>query len=105
MLRSAMLDDTARKLLRVMFQFNGHFRQMPNLAELKRLSGRRPAAIKAGMLQLVEQHYIQWDDKQSVETAVVIEAWERDVPFKEHAGSDPNKSQPLTGNIDYWTDY
>lgn len=102
-----MLDDTARKLLRVMFQFNGHFRRMPNLVELKRLSGRRSAAIKAGMLQLVEQHYIQWDDKQPVETAVVIEAWERDVPFKDYVGADPHKSQqaPFTGNIDYWTEY
>lgn len=102
-----MLDDTARKLLRIMFQFNGHFRRMPNLVELKRLSGRRSAAIKAGMLQLVEQYYIQWDDKQPVETAVVIEAWERDVPFKDHAAAGPHKSQqaPLTGNIDYWTDY
>lgn len=102
-----MLDDTARKLLRIMFQFNGHVHRMPNLAELKRLSGRRPAAIKAGMLQLVEQHYIQWDVKQPVETAVVIEAWERDVPFKDHAAAGPHKPQqaPLTGNIDYWTDY
>jgi hypothetical protein len=102
-----MLDDTSRKLLRVMFQFNNHFRRMPNLAELKRLSGRRSAAIKAGILQLVEQQYIQWDDKQPVETAVVIEAWDRDVPFKDHTDAGSHKSQQaqLTGNIDYWTDY
>jgi hypothetical protein len=59
-----MLDDTARKLLRIMVQFNGHFHRMPALDELRRLSGRRPAAMKAGMLQLVEQYYIQWDAKQ-----------------------------------------
>lgn len=102
-----MLDDTARKLLRIMFQHNGHFRRMPTLDELKRLSGRRPTAVKAGMLQLVEQHYIQWDEKKPVETAVVIEAWERDVPFKDYAAAGTDKSQqvPLTGNIDYWTDY
>ncbi|WP_052769809.1 hypothetical protein [Paenibacillus sp. IHB B 3415] len=102
-----MLDDTARKLLRIMFQFNGHVHRMPSLDELKRLSGRRPKAIKAGLRQLVEQYHIQWDDRKPVETAVVIEAWERDVPFKDHAAAGPHKSQqtPLTGNIDYWTDY
>lgn len=102
-----MLEDTSRKLLRIMVQYQGHFYRMPNLAELSRLSGRRSAAIKAGMLQLVEQHYIQWDDKLPVETAVVIEAWERNVPFKDHTGAGSNKSQqaPLTGNTDYWTDY
>lgn len=77
-----MLDDTARKLLRVMVQFNGHFHHMPKLKQLQRLSGRRPAAIKAGILQLVEQHYIEWDDNLPVESAVVIESWERGVPFK-----------------------
>lgn len=80
---------------------------MPKIEELKRLSGRRPAVIKAGMRQLVEQRYIQWDENLPVESAVVIEPWERDAPFKDHTGAGSYKSQhaPLTGNIDYWTDY
>lgn len=102
-----MLDDTARKLLRVMVQFRGHFRRMPALDDLRRMSGRRPAAIKAGMQQLVEQHYIEWDDKFPVEAAVLIEPWERDVPFKNHTEESPAKPQHrmATGNTNYWTDY
>ncbi len=102
-----MLDDTPRKLLRIMFQFKGHFRRMPTLNELKRLSGRRPAAIKVGMLQLVEHHYIQWDDKQPIEAAVILEAWERDVQFKELPDTSLRNSQqtPAVMNTDYWTYY
>lgn len=102
-----MLDDTPRKLLRIMVHFRSHFRRMPSLSELERLSGRRSGSIKAGMLQLIEQHYIQWDEKQPVETAIIIEAWERDVRYKEQAETAPGKSQQASaaGNTDYWTNY
>ncbi|OMF28291.1 hypothetical protein BK132_14625 [Paenibacillus sp. FSL H8-0259] len=102
-----MLEDTPRKLLRIMYQFKGHFRRMPTMTELARLSGRRTGAIKAGMLQLVERHYIEWDEKQPVETAVVIEAWERDVKYKEQTETGANKSQhtPVVWNTEYWTHY
>lgn len=100
-----MLDDTARKLLRVMVQFKGHVLRMPTLEELRRMSGRRSGAIKAGMQQLVEQHYIDWDENLPVESATVIEAWERDVPIK-NAEESPTKPQHRTaGNTNYWTDY
>ncbi|ETT55419.1 hypothetical protein C162_03147 [Paenibacillus sp. FSL R7-269] len=45
-----MLDDTPRKLLRIIVQFKYHFKRIPTIRELGRLSGRRPA-----------EHYIEWE--------------------------------------------
>ncbi|AIQ68452.1 hypothetical protein D3C81_2083110 [compost metagenome] len=72
-----MLDDTPRKLLRVIAQFRYHFRRMPNLPELRRLSGRRPAEINKGFKILVAENYITWSPSQPIETAVIIEGWKR----------------------------
>jgi hypothetical protein len=56
------------------------------------------------MSQLIEQHYIQWDEKQPIETAVILESWEREVRFKEPAETDLRKpsQEPAAGNTDYW---
>ncbi len=74
-----MLDDTPRKLLRIIFQFRYHFRRMPNIKELGRLSGRRPAEITKAFIVLAAENYIAWEASQPIETAVILEGWERDV--------------------------
>ncbi|KUP22435.1 hypothetical protein [Paenibacillus sp. DMB5] len=96
-----MLDDTPRKLLRIMFQFRYHFKRMPTLPELRRLSGRRPAEIKKGLKVLVDEHYIKWEPSDTVDNAVIIEGWERNVPFD----TGPQQAVPRekeVRNIDYW---
>lgn len=75
-----MLDDTARKLLRIMYHFKNHFRRMPKLRELARLSGRTRPAILAGLQELARKNYIQWQPAQPVETAVILVAWEYPEP-------------------------
>ncbi|WP_150271648.1 hypothetical protein [Paenibacillus tepidiphilus] len=99
-----MLDDTSRKLLRIIVQFHSHFKRMPKLPELRRLSGRRPAQIIKAMKVLVADHYIDWDASRPVETAYILEGWERDAPFdtpQQHGLQGVRDS----GNIDYWLYY
>lgn len=54
-----MLDDTPRKLLRIMYHFSVHFKRLPRLPEMERLSGRMPVAIRRGMQELAKENYIQ----------------------------------------------
>ncbi|WP_342436686.1 hypothetical protein NSS79_25640 [Paenibacillus sp. FSL L8-0436] len=99
-----MLDDTPRKLLRIIYHFSGHFRRMPTLPELERLSGRLPGPIKAGMQQLADQNYITWNHALPVETAIIIEGWERN--DEEPEGGPRKPQQPSApGNTDYWQYY
>ncbi len=80
---------------------------MPTLPELERLSGRLPGPIKTGMQQLVEHNYIEWNHSLPVETAVIIEGWERDTRYDEEELTGPRKPQqtPAAGNTDYWQYY
>lgn len=96
-----MLDDTPRKLLRVIVQFNYHFKRMPKMSELCRLSGRRPAEIIRGFKVLASELYIDWDTGNPIETATILEGWERHVSY----GTIPQKNTLVArpgGNIDYW---
>lgn len=96
-----MLDDTPRKLLRIIAQFRYHFRRMPNSRELAKLSGRRPADVIKGFKILEAEHYIAWDAAKPIETASIIEAWERHVPY-DTAPQGGAQSARRGTNIDYW---
>ncbi|QQZ64495.1 hypothetical protein JI735_34205 (plasmid) [Paenibacillus sonchi] len=96
-----MLDDTPRKLLRIIAQFRYHFRRMPTLPELRRLSGRRPADIIKGFKILAAENYISWEASQPIETAVILEGWERGVPYDSYPQRGVQSGRGGT-NIDYW---
>lgn len=98
-----MLDDTPRKLLRIMYHFSGHFKRLPTLPEMERLSGRMPVAIRRGMQELAKENYIQWNPEAPIETAVIIDGWERE-DAAVGSSRDPQKSLK-TGNLDYWQYY
>lgn len=98
-----MLDDTPRKLLRILYHFSGHFKRMPTMPEMERLSGRMPVTIRKGMLELADQNYISWNPHTTVETAVIIEGWERE-DTNSGRSHDPQRSIQ-TGNLDYWQYY
>lgn len=98
-----MLDDTPRKLLRIMYHFSGHFKRMPTMPEMERLSGRMPVAIRKGMLELADQNYISWNPHATVETAVIIEGWERE-DLNSGRPQEPQRSFQ-TGNLVYWQYY
>lgn len=97
-----MLDDTPRKLLRIISQFRYHFKRMPDIKELGRLSGRRSAEIIKGFKVLAEESYIEWNLNTPIETAVIIESWERGVQYSREPqrGIQTNNN---SSNIDYWT--
>ncbi|MEC0167347.1 hypothetical protein [Paenibacillus graminis] len=96
-----MLEDTPRKLLRIIVQFRYHFKRMPTLPELRRLSGRRPADIIKGFKILAAENYIAWESSKPVETAVILEGWERGVPYDSSPQRDIQSGRGGT-NIDYW---
>ncbi|CAJ1315886.1 hypothetical protein [Paenibacillus nuruki] len=56
-----MLDDSERKLFRVIYNHFAQHRQMPNFAFLQRSTGKSKAQIQLSLNQLVEDEYIQWD--------------------------------------------
>ncbi|UQZ34626.1 hypothetical protein C2I18_14485 [Paenibacillus sp. PK3_47] len=72
-----MLEDTLRKLLRIMVQFRYHFKRMPDIKELGRLSGRRPAEIIKGFKVFAAEEYINWVAAEPVEAAVILMQWGR----------------------------
>jgi hypothetical protein len=90
-----MLDDTARKLLRIMVHFKSHFRRMPQLAELVRLSGRREHKVLDGFRELALRGFIEWQPPQPVETAVVLIAWE---------SREPEGTNTKISGTGHWTD-
>ncbi|WP_150274078.1 hypothetical protein [Paenibacillus tepidiphilus] len=99
-----MLDDTPRKLLRIIVQFHGHFKRMPTLPDLRRLSGRQPTEIFKGLKVLVADHYIDWDPARQIETAYILEGWERDAPFNNPQQQSIQNARNGK-NIDYWLYY
>jgi len=97
-----MLEDTPRKLLRILYHFSGHYKRMPTLSELSRLSGRSRIKIRLGMQALAEQTYIEWNPKLPVEKAVIIEGWERPDPPTERNTQQLRQQMVREGNTDYW---
>ncbi|MNE89501.1 hypothetical protein D3C80_1869130 [compost metagenome] len=74
---------------------------MPTIRELGRLSGRRPADIIKGFKALAAENYITWEASKPIQTALILEGWERNVPY-----DTTPQGGTLTvrddGNIDYW---
>lgn len=96
-----MLSDLERKLLRILFNFSTQRHRMPIKPELERTTGRKYSDIEAALNKLVEERYIFWPDKPSLETIVILEAWEREQPLQRS-----KITTTATGsNIDYWTKY
>jgi hypothetical protein len=73
---------------------------MPSLEILEIKSGRTPEKIRAGLQELAEDNYILWEFGKPLESAVVVEGWERteDRPASVTWGLDG-------GYTSYWTDY
>ncbi|MFP4976414.1 hypothetical protein ACE6ED_13505 [Paenibacillus sp. CN-4] len=102
-----MLNDTPRKLLMILTHFSGHYRRMPQLHELERLSGRAPGKIYEGLRELAADHYIEWTPGRPVESAIILEGWPRPDPAVERLRRrrPPSPWDNSGSNIDYWTSY
>lgn len=66
-----MLDDTSRKILRILF----NTRYVPSISELSRRSGRSQGRIKMALRVLAVEGFIFWDPGRHYELRV-IQAWE-----------------------------
>lgn len=105
--KSAMLSDTARKLLMIMRHSAVHHAHMPTLQELEIKSGRTPDKIISGLRELVNEKYIEWTPHTPPESARIIEGWERIDPRFKKRKSEPQELQwRIDGSkTNYWTDY
>lgn len=56
-----MLQDSERKLFRVIYNHFAQHHQMPNLSFLQRSTGKSKDQIQLSLNGLVEDEYIQWD--------------------------------------------
>ena len=66
------LDDTSRKLLRILYNTRG----IPSIEELARMSGRNQGKVKMALRNLVAQKYITYDPNNHNELSI-IRGWER----------------------------
>jgi hypothetical protein len=60
-----------------------------------------PVPIKATLKELVEENYIEWNPNTPPETAIIIEGWERNVPYEKTPQQGAENGSGST-NIDYW---
>ncbi|MEK4346488.1 helix-turn-helix domain-containing protein [Paenibacillus sp. FSL P4-0184] len=101
-----MLSDTARKLLMIMRHCSVHHGYMPTLEVLERKSGRTSGKIRAGLQELTENNYILWEFGKPLESAVVVEGWERpDSRLERSEENSPIQWGVDGSNTDYWTMY
>lgn len=56
-----MLQDSERKLFRVIYNHFAQHRQMPNLSFLQRSTDKSKDQIQLSLNKFVEDEYIQWD--------------------------------------------
>ncbi|MNH78557.1 hypothetical protein D3C73_308630 [compost metagenome] len=91
-----MLSDFERKLLRILYNYSLKYRVMPDLETIMRLTGRhRSQEVTEGLLGLEKDNYIEWRDKDDLQSISIIEGWERGTIV----------IQPSTRHADYWTNY
>ncbi|OKP92275.1 hypothetical protein A3842_02565 [Paenibacillus sp. P3E] len=65
------------------------------------MSGRRPAGIIKAFKVLAVENYIQWSVSNPIQTAVILEGWERNVPYDTSLERGVQNGRE-GNNIDYW---
>lgn len=61
-----MLDDTTRKVYRILYNRNSHFEFNIDVSKLARLSMRTEQQVKDAVNWLVKERYINWDKEKGV---------------------------------------
>ena len=92
-----MLSDAERKILRILYNYSSGRRRLPSMHELTIKTGRTKQDITEALLSLERQGFIEWPDKQHVESIFIIKGWEDEDKKKPR--------RPTSSNIDYWTQY
>lgn len=94
-----MLPDFERKLLRILYNFCGQRRRMPQMTELEVKTGRTEGGIRKALRELERQGMITWQDQSSTEHIVILKGWEPEE--QKSVRSMPS----LSDGMDYWTKY
>ncbi|MFD2114754.1 hypothetical protein ACFSTH_02595 [Paenibacillus yanchengensis] len=68
-----MLDDTARKLLRILFNLNRMHAAPLEVERLQLLAGRDISLIEATLHLLREERYIRWDQQAGIVQVMRLE--------------------------------
>ncbi|MCM3628261.1 winged helix-turn-helix transcriptional regulator [Paenibacillus glycanilyticus] len=69
-----MLNDTERKLLRILYNRNGHQNARILIPELARLAGREAGQIRKALERLQEERFIEWEETLNV--VKVVPGWQ-----------------------------
>lgn len=91
-----MLDDSERKIHRILHNYSVGRRRYPSMQELIVKTGRSEKDITQTLISLEDKLFIIWDDKRQVESIKLLQGWEH------QPKSEPMKS---SDNLDYWTKY
>ncbi|NIK71870.1 MULTISPECIES: hypothetical protein [unclassified Paenibacillus] len=67
------MNDTERKLLRILYNRNGHQNTRISIPELARFAQREVGQIRKALENLREERFIEWED--SMDYARVIPGW------------------------------
>ncbi|WP_127496301.1 MULTISPECIES: hypothetical protein [Paenibacillus] len=68
-----LLNDTERKLLRILFNRNGHQNTRIVIPELARFAQRETGQIRKALEKLREERFIEWED--TMDYVRVIPGW------------------------------
>ncbi|WP_088831629.1 hypothetical protein [Paenibacillus tyrfis] len=72
-----MLDDSERKVLRIIANYSAGRRRMPSLLELERKTGTSQKKLLETLAELAKEGYISWSPADP-ERITLIQAWERE---------------------------
>lgn len=88
-----MLSDAERKILRILFNYSSGRRRLPSMHGLTIKTGRTKQDITSALLSLERQGFIEWPDKQHVQSICIIKGWEDEGKKK--------PKRPTSSSIDY----
>ncbi|OMC63697.1 hypothetical protein BK126_26245 [Paenibacillus sp. FSL H7-0326] len=93
-----MISDFERKVHRILYNYSGQRLRMPTMKELQTKTGHDGNKIKDALLNLEKQVLIAWEDKESLDSIVLLKGWEDE--------SDLPRSVTATHtSTNYWTEY
>lgn len=72
--RGIMLSDTERKLLRILFNRNGHQNTRVPISVLARLAQREDGQIRKALERLREERFIEWEE--AINAIKVVPGWQ-----------------------------
>lgn len=67
-----MLDDTQRKVLRILFSLNRYELSILHMDDLKRFAQRTPLQLLDALRGLKESGFIEWDAEQMIVKVLLL---------------------------------